>query len=129
MPDNKMNVIHKYETTSTTTSLTAQPFCNSTTPSPALNESIPLPLLLELINFASILTEATSLTIVPILMFELFSNRCFKVVVLPLPHIIYKIYIVNIRYYNAIRNNEKVTHQTHHTSILILTFQGTHSTR
>ena len=36
-------------------------------------------------SLASILTEATSLTMVPILMEELFSSKCFKVVVLPDP--------------------------------------------
>lgn len=37
------------------------------------------------ISLASMFTEATSLTIVPILMLALFSRRCLSVVVLPEP--------------------------------------------
>lgn len=37
------------------------------------------------INLASMFTDATSLTIVPILTLALFSRRCLRVVVLPEP--------------------------------------------
>mmetsp|Transcript_25590 Transcript_25590/g.48794 ORF Transcript_25590/g.48794 Transcript_25590/m.48794 type:complete len:204 (+) Transcript_25590:1329-1940(+) len=71
----------------------AHPFCSSTTPSayasrklfPSTSAPFVLESLMLEINLASMLTEATSLTIVPILMLELFSNKCLRAEVLPEP--------------------------------------------
>mmetsp|Transcript_97 Transcript_97/g.207 ORF Transcript_97/g.207 Transcript_97/m.207 type:complete len:206 (+) Transcript_97:359-976(+) len=71
----------------------AHPFCSSTTPSafasrklfPSTSAPFLLGSLMLEINLASMLTEATSLTIVPILMLELFSNKCLRAEVLPEP--------------------------------------------
>mmetsp|Transcript_5306 Transcript_5306/g.13269 ORF Transcript_5306/g.13269 Transcript_5306/m.13269 type:complete len:223 (+) Transcript_5306:2833-3501(+) len=70
----------------------AHPFCSSTTPSAYVSKSssrvallLTSAVALLAINLASMFTAATSLTMVPILMLELFSKRCLSVDVLPEP--------------------------------------------